>query len=663
MPTVDDLTISLTIKETSKLGQLQKQLEALVGKKGEKAPIIGLDPTMKADLTYIKRELALIAPATIPGKGNIERMAHSARKLINWIDKQDIKSLASRIIPQDQSKREEMARELGVTIDDLEDTLSKRVETYIKALQMVGGKLTTAGRWSQDLLDAWMKMQRIGPEMPETERKMIFNSFQKAIKENNELMLEFFKKKGIKAFHEAPKFRKFSESFRRKVYESKKTLARTPEGEPMIREEIYSSYLLPLKETREEAKEYAMKMRGIVSDSEDTVDVFNKVAKNFKLTSEQAMEMFMATEKEIKTKPFLQAIASTLFKVAWEKKGGVPLEYAKYFKNIMTALWGKMGGKQFKEMNIRGAEGIFDELRKVDFTLLGTTTKKLIEAGLPKTAEAFKKLGEPFIHFLEQKDIAKAGRTTVGELKEYREVYGEKHISLFADAVRTDLKDMFPNITMEALDTWGSVFAERIIIPPLKSELEEISRDEEKQKEAYLEKLVKETGVSKEILEKNLNSIEKLIMTEKKESFLAVPAAIMMDIMEMKEKSKKMGINLFDVMEDFIGKFRLGKGEEEEGMFHKERERLLKKLVEIVPKSIVAKKIAEERKALNLEDVELLKELKQEISNVEIWKQLKDVLKLTEKGSTEREQIMSLVKGFLTKKKPDVERTEPPGEF
>lgn len=660
MVTVDDLVISLTIKETSKLGQLQKQLEALVGKKGEKAPIIGIDPTMKADLIFIKRELSLIAPTTIPGKGNIERMAHSARKILNWINKQEIENLANRIIPQDQSKREEMAKELGVEITNLEDELKKRVETYTKALQMVGGKLTTAGRWSQDLLDAWMKIQRIGPEMPETERKMIFNSFQKAIKENNELMLALFKKKGITVFHEKPQFREFSEAFRRKVYESKKTLARTEEGKPFLREEIYSMFLLPIKETREEAKEYAMKMRDIVADSEDTVDVFNKVAKEFKLTSKEALDMFMATEKEIKAKPFLQAVASAVFKVAWEKKGGAPIEYAKHFRKILGALWGRIAGKDLDKWGIKD---IFTTLRKIDFTLISATADKLKEAGLEKIAENFEKLGEPTFHFLEQKDIAKAGRETIGELKNYISSYGEKNISLFGNAVRTQLKDLFPNITMDVLDTWGKVFAEDIIITPLKEELEEMSKDIEKQREAYIERLTKETGISKEDLDSQLDTIEQLFETERKRSFMAVPPAIMKDLDYMTKASKKLGINLFPIMEDFVKKLKPKEGEKEEEMLHKERERLLKSMGEFIPKTIIAKKITEERTVLSLEDKQLISELKTEISNDEIMNQLKNVLKLTEKGSTEREQLMNLIKEFITKKSTGSKKEDLPNDF
>ncbi len=73
MTTVDDLTISLRIDETSNLGKLQKQLTALVGPKGDK-PIglgAGMDLNLKRDISIIKTKLEYIthiAPGIDPKK-------------------------------------------------------------------------------------------------------------------------------------------------------------------------------------------------------------------------------------------------------------------------------------------------------------------------------------------------------------------------------------------------------------------------------------------------------------------------------------------------------------------------------------------------------------------------------------------------------------------
>ena len=171
-------------------------------------------------------------------------------------------------------------------------------------------------------------------------------------------------------------------------------------------------------------------------------------------------------------------------------------------------------------------------------------------------------------------------------------------------------------------------------------------------------------SISKEDLDKQLDTIESLFETERRKTFMAVPPAIMKDIDYMRKKSQKLGLNLFDVMEDFVAKLKPKEGEKEEEMAHKERARLLKAIGENVPKTAIIKKVEEEKTTNEiLEDLQLLKELKQEISNDEIWNQLKDVLKLTEEGSTERAQIMNLVKGIMAGKSREIEQKKIPDEF
>jgi len=77
MVSVDDLVISLRIDETSDLGKLQKQLEALVGPKGEKAISLGtgITPDIKADLNKIKADLMLLTPTVLTSKETVMRAA------------------------------------------------------------------------------------------------------------------------------------------------------------------------------------------------------------------------------------------------------------------------------------------------------------------------------------------------------------------------------------------------------------------------------------------------------------------------------------------------------------------------------------------------------------------------------------------------------------
>ena len=65
MVRVDDLIISLRIEDTGNLGDLQKQLTALVGKRGEKIDLGGLGAVTKTDLNFIKNKLMELSPAVL----------------------------------------------------------------------------------------------------------------------------------------------------------------------------------------------------------------------------------------------------------------------------------------------------------------------------------------------------------------------------------------------------------------------------------------------------------------------------------------------------------------------------------------------------------------------------------------------------------------------
>lgn len=124
MPTVDDLVISLTIKETSRLSDLQNQLEAIVGKKGEKAPIFGIDPSLKADLTFIKRKMSYLVPVVAPRSIEKEKMkAYAAStKLLIQRYKGEISDFLSKL---PEKEMEKMFNEFNVKT---EDELSKAIE-------------------------------------------------------------------------------------------------------------------------------------------------------------------------------------------------------------------------------------------------------------------------------------------------------------------------------------------------------------------------------------------------------------------------------------------------------------------------------------------------------------------------------------------------------
>lgn len=62
--TIGEIAVSLSINKTGQLANLQKQLETIIGPKGEKDPVITaeLDPKLLSDLTYIRRKIDFLLP-------------------------------------------------------------------------------------------------------------------------------------------------------------------------------------------------------------------------------------------------------------------------------------------------------------------------------------------------------------------------------------------------------------------------------------------------------------------------------------------------------------------------------------------------------------------------------------------------------------------------
>ena len=133
MPTVDDLMISLTIKPTSNLGRLQKQLDAIVGRTGKGVAMRGVGTgfmylkkdmgEVKAHLSHIRNVLKLISPKTIGGVGQTALHRFQATQIRNVIEETDLSELAKRFIPERESLQRAMAKELDVPIEELQDAI------------------------------------------------------------------------------------------------------------------------------------------------------------------------------------------------------------------------------------------------------------------------------------------------------------------------------------------------------------------------------------------------------------------------------------------------------------------------------------------------------------------------------------------------------------
>ena len=118
MPTVDDLVISLTIKETGKLGKLQKQLEAIVGKNGQLLPTLQIPPKLTHDIDYIRRRMDYLIPVVSPSSREVNKLKMQASSLEKLIDnyRNEIRDFLLGLKAEDLQK---IAEDLNVPVDDM----------------------------------------------------------------------------------------------------------------------------------------------------------------------------------------------------------------------------------------------------------------------------------------------------------------------------------------------------------------------------------------------------------------------------------------------------------------------------------------------------------------------------------------------------------------
>lgn len=144
--TVDDLIISLTIKPTSDLGRLQKQLDSLVGKRGRGVGfgLMALNRNvvkLSTDIKTIKYGISKLRPTFLPGKTNIFEQRSTALKLA-----QDFRDFTDRIIEpflRTPKGLKEYQEEFGVkTQEEIEERLRFVLDDVVEDLDKIGRGIT-----------------------------------------------------------------------------------------------------------------------------------------------------------------------------------------------------------------------------------------------------------------------------------------------------------------------------------------------------------------------------------------------------------------------------------------------------------------------------------------------------------------------------------------
>lgn len=138
MVTVDDLVISLTIKETGRLGRLQKQLDAVVGKRGQRLGFgLGVLGNIPADIAFIKRQIQWIKPEVLPTREQPKQMRKTAAIILKQLEDygDDIVDKIARARSKEGFKKEvgaktdaELKQAIRGTIEKVKASLTAVVE-------------------------------------------------------------------------------------------------------------------------------------------------------------------------------------------------------------------------------------------------------------------------------------------------------------------------------------------------------------------------------------------------------------------------------------------------------------------------------------------------------------------------------------------------------
>lgn len=199
MPNVEDLTISLTVKETGKLGQLKKKLDSIMGAGGagiEFQPQLPGFQSMKDDVKYIKskllKELSRIFPQFWGGEATrVQETMERAGTLMKQLD-----TFGERIMDsiKERGGFEKAAKALGLKIGDTtEEEISRRLEHFIESMR-AGAQEILKGNWTDDRSRLWLKIMEDIVKDTGSDINQILGQFRKSM----EHMPEDFLQKAIK---------------------------------------------------------------------------------------------------------------------------------------------------------------------------------------------------------------------------------------------------------------------------------------------------------------------------------------------------------------------------------------------------------------------------------------------------------------------------------
>jgi len=311
MPTVDDLVISLTIKETGSLGKLKKEVEALTGKRmgfGKTIPnlmylkrdLIGL----KDDTNWIKKRIIFLMPTVIPRSGEkLKETARIAHSLIDTtreslIDKMATTKELKSIMEANDIKTEE---ELRVFLGEKLNEYQYRLEDIMKGI-WTGDKAQKFVVRLNNLISA--------QALKSGKAKMLLDDIENSIAEMNREIAMLLTEKGLPTVPEFTAWYPEKEKFIKKY----SPLARLwSSGEFGY---TWNEVENMLGLTSEKSKQTIKDMNELFFTSKNTIDFLKSASKKFGVTlSEATFDL-----KKIESDEILKAIAYGMVRVFAQRK-------------------------------------------------------------------------------------------------------------------------------------------------------------------------------------------------------------------------------------------------------------------------------------------------------------------------------------------------------
>jgi len=373
MVTVDDLVISLTIKETSNLGKLKKQLDQLMSAKVGGKFDFGIPKKLFTDIRYIRESVNYLIPNTLYSFKQKEQFMEQSSRIALQVTKatdQFIDYLFSG--EKAETNIERYAKTFGIEyepgvtpIEDVKKDIEKMLRLYIQKVverfymysEGIGlsKKADAISKTVTDMLTE-LRLASIDP-------KTLFTKLYDLLGEDRAFWADFFKKLGAKVEEEVKLY-----AVRKNFFSKFEELRRKSEKMGDIYEWI--------RNRDENLDEFFESLNQGQSSMDAVLNILNYLREDFNVGEETLIEALDKLGKDTKVN-----IMKSMFSV-YSRRG------ERGFKPVLTP---KMRKILIEELSIKGI-GDLTDLISIDLLIIGK---------LEDLEESFRKLFDSDKKFLD----------------------------------------------------------------------------------------------------------------------------------------------------------------------------------------------------------------------------------------------------------------------